>query len=660
MNDLHRLLRVLLYGAALTAIIPVFPFLHLWVQLFLGAGLAIGWLRKYLSGSQVRGWIGTLVTFVAVVWFVLQLSTTNVAEPLVQILSLLLAARLASDKTPRNILQIFVLSVILLAASSLLSLDMLYLIYLVLMIVILSGGLILLCFIRVDSETTLSRSEFKGLRLFLWCVPAGTLVLMMGLFFVLPRTPVPLWNVLGSESMALVGMTDQVQPGSISSLAASGEIAFRVETVELPVEQLYWRGIVLDQLDDQTWRRSSSKTGEVFRVEGAPAQEYLMVAEPKSDLFLVTLDRTDRLQGVAHRSETDGVFIRYRQDHKRMTYRGTIRPGAEAVFTGDPAPYLAVPASLSPQLVEIAALIAADAVGFEDRLSRLEVFFVQQQLSYSSRNLPQTPTPLATFLFDSRQGYCEHFASSFAVLLRLLDIPARLVGGYLGGTYNRLGNFYLVSEDRAHVWVEALNDDGVWKRLDPSRLAINADQALSLSFVSRSYVQNVMDALFHYWTRKVLNFDLQQQFQLFRQTTEVLVQLQDFELSTPTVGPLLLLFLVALLLFLLWRRRRAQGLVHAYLRQVARSAGMKKLPVALGLYHLGEAVDNPLCREFAELYGTAVYTDRPLSGADRQRLRQIIRQLKGQRLFIEVALPEALGDNRFSKADPVVDAIERE
>ncbi len=647
MNNLQQTVHWLLYLAALIAVLPIFSFLPLWVQIFLGICLTVGLLRSRIRWGQTTGRIAVAITVVAVSASAVQLSALNVALPLVQILCLLLAARLASEKTPRNMLQTFVLTLILLASSSLLTLDMVYLSYLILLILILSSGLILLSFIHVDPQIQLPCGLMKGLRFFLLAVPATTLILMLALFFILPRTPTPLWNIAGQESAALAGMTDQVQPGSFSDLTSAGDTAFRAEVDELPASLLYWRGIVLDRLDDQIWRRSSPQVREQFRTDGSDGYEYVIYAEPKSDLYLVTLDRTDRLQGVSHRAESDGVFTRHRQDHRRTTYRGIGRPDAVAVLEGRADDYLAVPSSISPQLREVAAELGDRDQAFSMLIERLETFFLQQQLTYSAENLPLTQAPLATFLFESRRGYCEHFASAFAVMLRLMDVPARLVGGYLGGTYNQFGKFYLVTEDRAHVWVEALNDEGVWVRIDPSRLAVNAEQAFSATVATHSYLQTLLDALFHSWTRRVLNFDLQQQFELFREASETLAGLRRFDVSMlPTVWSTIVIASVCMIVFLVRRRTKNFGLVPSYLRRLADCAGLEKIPPELGLYQLADLTGHPLCREFAECYGATLYRGRSLEAAERRRLKEIVRQLKGQQLVIEVALPEGLGDNR--------------
>lgn len=636
MTSLQRMLSGLVYLVALLAVLSVFPYLGLWLQLFLAAAFVLGILQDTLRTRQVPGAMITLVSLGLCLLLVRQLSLANVVEPLVHILCVLLGARLLGTKTPRNILQLFALATIILAASSLLSLDMLYLVYLVMMILLLSSGLILLPFQVDAADATLTPAQRTGLRRFLLLIPGGSLVLMVGLFLVLPRTPVPLWNVTGQQGMATIGMTDQVRPGSFSDLAASGEVAFRAEMARIDPSRLYWRGVVMAELQGSVWRRGQTRAGaDVVADSGDELIPYTLYAQAKTDAYLVTLERTTSLTGVAHRAFADGVFMQRSRSRKPLSYQGRGQLAPRISHEGDISAYLDLTAAAlhDPRLHEVAAAIAADAATRSARIAAVETLFRQQQLSYSDRDLPLTDTPFATFLFDEKRGYCEHFASTFAVLLRLLDVPVRLVGGYYGGDYNPFGNFYLIGEDQAHVWVEAQDDLGYWRRIDPSRLAVNAEQTLLSRAGRQPALQHLADALFHYWTRHVLNFDLRQQFALMRGTTGLAQSLADGFRHYWYVPTTALLFLTAAVV-LARRQSIRQRLVTAYLRRVARCAGCRELPPALGLYRLAQLSGEPLCRQFAAIYGASLYSDKDLTPDQIRQLRRIIRQLKGKSLSL--------------------------
>ncbi len=651
MVGVERILQLLAYLAALVGCLPVVPYLQWWVQLGLllafGVGIVGDKRRQYLLKSLSA----TLLSFALFGLFMVQVSRSNLVEPLIHMLCLLLAVRLATEKSPRNILQLFLLATIILAASSLLTLNMAYLVYLVLLIVLVTFGLVLLTFFVSAPGLRLGRREWSLLLKVMLLLPAGSLLLMLALFVMLPRTQTPLWNFLNPKPTASIGMTDEVRPGSVSELAGSGRTAFRVEARKLPITDLYWRGVVLGRLDDRVWKRSSQLPAEELRLEPDSEVQLTFFTEPKSDRYLVTLDRPHKIENIRHHLAADGVATGRWNSGRKLSYQVSSQLTARSLLQGSASAYLELPDKLSGRVREIGEQIGRQGGSVRQRIARLEAFFLQQQLSYSNRQLPITENPVETFLFETKRGYCEYFASSFAMLLRLAGVPARLVGGYLGGDYNGVGNYYLVGEDLAHVWVEALDDEGYWQRIDPSRLAVNAEQALlGIRRKDLPRLQVFGDAMLHYWSRLVLNYDLRQQFGLIRQAGQ---QLRGLGHLPATSFKVLLWGLPLVCLAVgsyFWRRHRQRdlGLLAAYRRQVAVCAGRKELPAQLGLFELARQSEETLCQRFAEIYGAAIYRDQPLQATDFRLLRQIIRDLRGRELSIEVEKRSRVGDNNPS------------
>lgn len=649
MVGVERILQILVSLAAIIGVLPVWPYLDLWVQGILAGGFISGVIGdrsgRYLLGDR----LATVIALAFFLLFVSQASLSNLVQPLIQLLCLLLAVRLASVKSARHILQLFLLSTIVLAASSMLTLDLFYLLYLVLIILLVTSGLVLLSFYATNATLRFDRSQWGLLIRSIALLPAGSLLLMLVLFVVLPRTQTPLWHFLNPRPSAVVGMSDQVRPGSVTELAGSGQIAFRAETKQLPNPTLYWRGIVFNRLDGQVWRRYATVAEEKLLPQSNPEIELTIYSEPKADHFLVTLDRPLELSGIRHEQSADGVIRGRFRDNRKVSYQLRSQAVFRSKQTGDRSAYLQYPENLTERLRAVASEVSMGA-NYQETVVLLDRFFLQQQLTYSSQRLPQTASPVDTFLFESQRGYCEYFASAYALLLRLSGIPARLVGGYLGGEYNQLGGYYLVGEDAAHVWVEALDDDGIWQRIDPSRLAVNAEQALATNITQRFSFKNLTDSLLHNWSRMVLNYDLRQQFSLARQVVGQVQELKTFEWRSLTklMWFLPLLFLAALLVFWRQRKNRTARILRVYRQLLATAAGIDSLPAGIGLFKLAELTGEPLCTEFAELYGAAIYQDRRLGDIDYQRLRIIIRLLKKQLRTIDVAIPDLLRDNNSS------------
>lgn len=639
MIGINTALRILVYLTALIGLLPVLPYLPLWVQAALGLGFVLGLGGDRRNSPLLGDKVATLLTIGFFLQFILQVSFANLVTPLINFLCLLLAIRLAGDKTSRHILQTFLLATIILAASSMLTLNLAFLIYLILIVLLVTSGLVLLSFHTTDPTIALNRQQWHLLLKTAALLPIASLALMLVFFVILPRTQMPLWNFLNPTPRATAGMTDQVRPGSVAELSDSAEVAFRAETEQLPQDALYWRGIVLNQIDGSNWTRGKWRPAE--GLISVPASETLLTiySEPKADRYLVSIDRPAEIKGIRHNSAADGVINGHFRDQRKVRYEVRAQLNAESRQTGNTSRYLDTPAQVDERLREIAREIAAEP-DFKSKKDNLDRFFLQQQLRYSAERLPATVDPVSTFLFETRRGYCEYFASSYALLLRLAGVPARLVGGYLGGEYNQLGGYYLIKEDAAHVWVEALDDQELWQRIDPSRLAQNSEDAFARSSGNRlSKLQILADTVTHYWTQVVLNYDLRQQFGLLRNLVTKARELKRFDKTQ--LQPLLhLAWLIppALIWYLLRRRKnRGERLLNQYRKLIAKAAGLDSLPPSVGLFTIAKASNQPLCTRFAETYGASFYNDRNLTSGELHELQSIMRRLRkqGSELYLE-------------------------
>ena len=316
---------------------------------------------------------------------------------------------------------------------------------------------------------------------------------------------------------------------------------------------------------------------------------------------------------------------------------------------------------IASQITAVAANIAL----LENNTAKVQAvqqFFRDQQLSYSAQNLLISDHPVETFLFESKRGYCEYFASSFALLLRLSGVPARLVGGYLGGRYNQLGGYYLVDEDMAHVWVEALDDENRWQRTDPSRLAINAGDAVTgLARNSFAWSQAAADYLESAWNRLVITYDLQKQLSLIFSTGA------SFRNLRPSLPGGILWWVVGIIITttaaVLSMKGRInfnsqQRLLKKYRHSVCKSAGLKELPQHLGLFKLAELTQEPLCLEFAQVFGKALYRDESLTSLQIAQLNNIIRQLGSVKFILantsfSLDTPHQHGDAKIDKSTKI-------
>lgn len=635
MVSIRTLLDLFTYAACLFGVLPLYAFLDLPAQIVFPAALLTGFICDRRQRYPFGRLSATLLSLLPFFFYGLRLNLTNVVEPVVNVLVFLLAIRLVTEKLPRNYLQIFVLSIFSLAGSSLLTLNPLFLPVLVLQVVSVTVGLVLLTFHASDQQLLLPIKSLRPLFTVSMVLPAGSLMLMLVFFALLPRTQYPLWNFLNPAPTAVSGFSEQVRPGAFVRNASSSAPVFRVESEILGVQDLYWRGIVLNVVEGNSWRRVPPPKLERGRLSGGRQVAQIIYPEARDDGYLFTLDPVEQVSVQRIRSSADGVHRWGHYRKKPGSYSVVSRVGGQLEARNvDRDFYLQLPEGLSSRLRATADELADGVDRAADRIIRTKHFFQQQQLVYATSNLPGPDRPLDEFLFESKRGYCEFFASSFAVLLRLQGVPTRLVGGYYGGRRNDLAGYYSISEDMAHVWVEAL-DEGVWRRIDPSRLAVNAASA---SFAGRgnplNWRRRLLDAADYYWTRAVITYDFRKQVELVKSTG---FKLRDISLGRDFFRKIgWLLSGLAGLLSVLWLVRCLavpveERLLKHFLRLLKQRFNVEEIPANEGLQTLADRIGDERCREFAEIYGGAVYRDRSLRPAERERLRWLLKELRRSR-----------------------------
>ncbi len=298
------------------------------------------------------------------------------------------------------------------------------------------------------------------------------LPLMVALFFFFPRLPSPLWN-LGVESQgASTGVSDTLSPGSFSSLVRSESIAFRADFDGPipPPPQRYWRGPVFWQTDGVTWRDDRA-LAQPFRPPERQAliASYRVVLEPTGQPWLFTLDipldePRDALLTGDYRIISDAA------PKGRVAYRAR---SALEYNTGPLHPFdrryaLQLPGNVTDRMRALVAGWRKEAPGDLELVDRALDHFRREAFYYTLSPPALEENPADQFLFESRRGFCEHYAASFTLLMRIAGVPARVVGGYQGGEVNPLGNYLVVRQSDAHAWSEVWIEGRGWVRVDPT------------------------------------------------------------------------------------------------------------------------------------------------------------------------------------------------
>ena len=632
MASLSSLTAVLAYGIALCGIIPLFPWLDTAPRLILAAGMAAGVWQDLRGSWSLKNWIFNAAIVPVFLFYALQFSRANPVQPVVSVLAIMLAVRLAGIKNARHYLQIAALALFCLSSSSLFDLSPAFLAYLVMMLLMVAVLLVLLTFYSQDSRMLLAPADLRKILLAGLLMPLASLPLLFLFFPVLPRTQIPLWNFTAASAARPSGFSDLVEPGSSSAVAESRAPAFRAEMPRQPQQQLYWRGTVFNRVEGNRWVRVEPPSERIVYTGRRIAQT--LYPEPGASRVLPALYAPADLTFPRSRRSADGVYEFQGRSGKRFSYRAESVSTATLPVAGEIRRpfYLALPASQPPRIRQLAADIRRQGSSDAGRLEQLELYFRNGGFSYSTTALPTGERALEQFLFEKKQGHCEFFAASFALILRAAGVPARLVGGYLGGEYNDLGGYYLISEDMAHVWVEAFISGTGWVRVDPSSFARNAgavwgrtpQKSLSLK------IRMMLDSLDHTWNSAVITYDFERQIDVARGAGK---RLQGIEVKA-VLGSALryLLFAVAAAgAYVILRNRkrffpsREERLLRAFYRRVGREFPVRVERGRVGLFELAELTGSPGVRQFADIYAGAVYRDRKLTNEEFARLRQMVR-----------------------------------
>lgn len=357
---------------------------------------------------------------------------------------------------------------------------------------------------------------------------------MLVLYLLFPRIAGPLWGLPEDAHAGKSGLSDTMAPGSIASLAQSGEIAFRVRFEGSPPAKakLYWRGPVMDSFDGRTWRSSpDSRRKEELEFRSPPIR-YETTLEAHNQRWLLALDAPSLLPP---ESTLDGSLtalarlpITNRQRFQlaaSLDYRLNINESAARLQRN-----LALPPRLNPQTLALAATWRAKFDRQEDIIQSALELFGSEPFSYTLEPPLLGENSIDEFLFTTRRGFCEHYAAAFVVLMRAAGIPARVVGGYQGGEQNPLDGYLVIRQSDAHAWAEVWLEEQGWRRIDPTAVvsparvdngiseALPAGEPLpALVQMHGTWLRSLRDrwdAVNNAWNQQVLGYDPQRQREL--------------------------------------------------------------------------------------------------------------------------------------------------
>jgi len=403
------------------------------------------------------------------------------------------------------------------------------------------------------------------------------------LFLLFPRVGLSLLLLNHSRSSRMIGFSTRVDLGSVGKLRSDPTIAMRVHMAEAnaaPASRLalYLRGTSFDHYDGSAWTRTRplhqtlQQDGNFVWIGGPPRGVLAMTIDlepinppivflPADAVGFRMMEPSESLspKGPKLTAAVDGEYKYERVEERGLqyaVYRGPTRAGL--LSAADRDRYLEVPPAISDPLTSLAKQWTVGLTEDRDLAHAIE-----ERLRTEYRYDLDSPSgaaaqPLVHFLFVSKAGHCEFYSTAMAVLLRTLHVPTRNVTGFIGGTYNRFGDFYAVRQGDAHSWVEVYLDGLGWRRYDPTPPQSSQPRSEMTGMVA--FLRDVIEAAAQRWSRHVIGYDLDQQIELFRSVKQRYHDWggQNLIGRVKPLAPVLGGVLVAGVLYFAWRKLRLQ------------------------------------------------------------------------------------------------------
>ena len=492
------------------------------------------------------------------------------------------------------------------------------------------------------------------------------------LFLFFPRIPGPLWSLPNDGQKSSTGLSDKMFPGSVTELSESNEIAFRVDFhtqgLPPPAHKLYWRGPVLTQTDGFLWtqrpqsslKKYAKDLQEIVHNTDQPVS-YTVTLEPHQKKWLFALEMPVTLHGDTIKGfhfSNDLQLLNKTNINQLTQYRVTSM--TEFVLTqvtdNELHEALSLPGSYNPKTRALGLQWRQNISNDKQIVATALNYFKNNPFYYTKKPDAMVDNPSDQFLFDKKRGFCEHYASSFVILMRAAKIPARVVTGYQGMEKNELGNYYLVRQSNAHAWAEVWLANEGWVRIDPTgmipperiepdifdtnleRLNFSSLNIPNLSILSSQQkttlynfwkqVNQSIDNIKHSWNNWILGYDQSKQ--------NLLLTLMGLNANWQTLifllmgGIILILILLQLISFYL----QYQKIDPVYSHYVKFINHLNKMGMSLRLSEGPAAIQHQAVKRFPELKKPIqriiqnYILIRYASQADSRLIKKFITQVK--------------------------------
>ena len=513
---------------------------------------------------------------------------------------------------------------------------------------------------------SLHMPQYRGTQLRQAALLIGqSIPLMLVLFIVLPRMG-PLWQ-LPNAKRATTGLSEQISPEQISELTRSSELVFRAQFPSAPPAVRYWRTLVHESFDGHSWGMSPQlQQWQRSRLQlpfpetpvqwPGPRLDYQLYVEPNYHHWIYSLDLSSSPDPTLSLTPAlTQISLNPLTQPRQFTLSYYPEQSKEPRLSEARRRFnLALPSTGNPRSRQLAQQWKEQYADPQQLIQAAMNYFREQPFDYTLRPPPLSADGIDDFMFTTRAGFCAHYASSLAFLLRAAGIPTRLVTGYLGGEYHATEGYVSVHQFDAHAWVEAWLPGG-WQRLDPTlmvapdRVTLGLDELmrdqgflaqdpLSLARYRQIPLLNDLRLLLadldYQWTVWILNYNSQAQQDLLKRW---LADGLGGRIALLVGGSLLAILIACVIGWLYRPRQRRDPLLQLYqqaCQRLARSGWPRQadetpLQYVARLARIGHPAAATM-RQLTLRYLLLRYSVNRSSVADWRRLRQLLRRIKSQ------------------------------
>ncbi|HEY6353155.1 MAG TPA: DUF3488 and transglutaminase-like domain-containing protein, partial [Burkholderiaceae bacterium] len=443
--------------------------LPIWVTLTVAASAGIRLLQAARGKDAPPRLLRLPLAAIAICLLFLQFRTFNGLSAGTALLSLIAGLKLLETRTRRDIYVITMIIYFLSLAALLESESFWLLLYLIAVCWLTTSTLL-----RLTSSAR--TSDWRGSVRHGGRILAQALPLAAAFWLFFPRFGGPLWQMPDTEGSATSGLSDSMSPGDITNLAMSDEVAFRVRfkpgSATPPPQERYWRGPVLHDFDGHSWRRTEAAPVRApgLRFQG-PAYRYTVSLEPSRHNWIFVLDWPSRWDAERAELTSDYMLVEPNPLSQPIDVAATSYSHVQAAHPLGPGMRsrdTRLPIGRNPRSLRLAQALRSAHPDDSDYIDAVLAMFHSEAYFYTLTPPRLAADPVDGFLFDTKRGFCGHYASAFATLMRAAQIPARVVTGYQGGTYNRFADYWILRQSDAHAWVEVWMEGNGWVRVDPT------------------------------------------------------------------------------------------------------------------------------------------------------------------------------------------------